>query len=296
MVGGLGTMGGRIRAHIMSSQDQLNGDPSATGPDRMGRADLKIAPRVRRLRRMWRTVPSAPRCKMCTSPFGAPGGPVLRLIGKGRWPGNPKYCAGCFKDLYRSRIGAEIDCTLLFADIRGSTALAETMRAADFRTLLDRFYATASEVLIEHEAIVDKFVGDEVIGIFIPALAGGNHPRQAIDASHDLLRATGHGTDAPWAPIGIGVNTGQAFVGVVGTEDHVEFTALGDNVNITARLASAAGVGEILVTRAAASAAELTDAALERRTLDLRGRSESTDVVVLRLPATVGDRSSSRDP
>ena len=92
------------------------------------------------------------------------------------------------------------------------------------------------------------------------------------------------------------MNTGEAFVGVVGTEDHVEFTALGDNVNVTARLASAAGVGEILVTRAAASAAELSDAALELRTLDLRGRSESTDVVVLRLPATVGDRSSSRDP
>ena len=80
---------------------------------------------------------------------------------------------------------------MLFADIRGSTTLAETMRAADFRSLLDRFYATASDVLIEHEAIVDKFVGDEVIGIFIPALAGGNHARQAVDASLDLLRATG---------------------------------------------------------------------------------------------------------
>ena len=268
----------------MSPQDELDGDPSETGPDRMGRADLKLEPRVRRLRRMWRAVPSAPRCKMCTSPFGPPGGPVLRLIGKGRWPGNPKYCAGCFKDLYRSRIGAEIECTLLFADIRGSTTLAETMRAADFRSLLDRFYATASDVLIEHEAIVDKFVGDEVIGIFIPALAGGDHARQAIDASLDLLRATGNGTDAPWAPIGIGVNTGEAFVGVVGTEDHVEFTALGDNVNITARLASAAGVGEVLVARAAAESAELGHAAAtERRTLDLRGRSEATDVFVLRL-------------
>ena len=268
----------------MNLQDQLDGDPSETGPDRMGRADLKIAPRVRRLRRFWRTVPSAPRCKMCTSPFGPPGGPITRLIGKGRWPGNPKYCAGCFKDLYRSRIGAEIECTLLFADIRGSTALAEAMRPADFRALLDRFYATATEMLIEHEAVVDKFVGDEVIGIFIPALAGGNHAGQAIDASLDLLRATGNGTEAPWAPIGIGVNTGEAFVGVVGTEDHVEFTAIGDNVNITARLASAAGAGEVLVTRAAAEAAALADmGTTEQRTLDLRGRSEATDVFVLRL-------------
>ena len=107
---------------------------------------------------------------------------------------------------------------------------------------------------------------------------------QAIDASLDLLRATGNGTEAPWAPIGIGVNTGEAFVGVVGTEDHVEFTAIGDNVNITARLASAAGAGEVLVTRAAADAAALADTGTtEQRTLDLRGRSEATDVFVLTL-------------
>jgi adenylate cyclase len=74
-----------------------------------------------------------------------------------------------------------------------------------------------------------------------------------------------------------------AFVGVVGTAEHVEFTALGDNVNVTARLASEAGAGEILVTESAARSAHLAlDASVERRRLDLRGRSEATDVVVLR--------------
>jgi adenylate cyclase len=263
------------------------GDPDPhleSAAQRMGRADLKLSPRVRRLRRFWRTIPSAPRCKMCTSPFGPPGGPLLRLIGKGRWAGNSEYCAGCFKQLYRHREGAEIECTLLFADIRGSTQLAESMSATEFRTLLDRFYRTAAEVLIEHEAIVDKFVGDEVVAIFIPALAGDNHAGQAIDAGLALLRATGHETDAPWAPIGIGINTGDAFVGVVGTADHVEFTALGDNVNVTARLSSAAAGGEILVTDAAARAGGLGSAeTLERRRLDLRGKAEATDVFVLTL-------------
>jgi adenylate cyclase len=250
----------------------------------MGRPDLKISPKVRRLRRFWRTIPSAPRCKMCTSPFGAPGGPILRLIGKGRWAGNSDYCAGCFKQLYRHREGAEIECTLLFADIRGSTQLAETLSATEFRQLLDRFYRTAAEVLIEHEAIVDKFVGDEVVAIFVPALAGEVHASQAIDAGLELLRATGHETDAPWAPIGIGINTGEAFVGVVGTADHVEFTALGDNVNVTARLASAAAGGEILVTDAAARAAGLGPAdGLDHRRLDLRGKAHATDVIVLTL-------------
>jgi adenylate cyclase len=233
---------------------------------------------------MWRAIPSAPRCKMCNSPFGAPGGPILRYIGKGRWAGNSDYCGGCFKQLYRDRDGAEIECTLLFADIRGSTQLAESMSATEFRRLLDRFYETAAKVLIDHEAIVDKFVGDEVVAIFIPALAGENHAGQAIDAGLALLRATGHETDAPWAPIGIGINTGQAFVGVVGTADHVEFTALGDNVNVTARLASAAAGGEVLVTDAAARAAGLAETESERRRLDLRGKSEATAVYVLTLP------------
>jgi adenylate cyclase len=251
------------------------------------RSRLTSNKRARRLRRFWRMLPSAPRCKICTSPFGAPLGPVLRLVGKARWPGNPKYCGGCFKDLYSHREGAEVECTLFFADIRGSTALAETIRASDFRALLDRFYATTADILVAHEAVVDKFVGDEVVGIFVPALAGADHARRAIDAGIALLRATGNDGDAPWVPIGIGVNTGIAYVGAVGTAEHVEFTALGDAVNITARLASAAGRGELLVSQAAARAAAFPAEGLERRQLDLRGKTASTGVIVVTAaPAT----------
>jgi adenylate cyclase len=208
-------------------------------------------------------------------------GPVLRLVGKGRWPGNPKYCGGCFKYLYTHREGAEVECSLFFADVRGSTRLAESMRANDYRSLLDRFYATAAAVLVDREAVVDKFVGDEVVGIFVPAFTGGLHAQRAVEAGLDLLRATGNDRPSPWIPIGIGVNTGMAYVGAVGTAEHVEFTALGDAVNVTARLASAAGSGELLVTNAAAAAAGLSLSGLERRQLDLRGKTAVTDVVVL---------------
>ena len=235
-------------------------------------------------------LPSAPRCKLCTSPFGPPIGPVLRFIGKDRWPGNPRYCRGCFRDLYTRREGAEIECTLFFADIRGSTSLAETIPPSAFRALLDQFYAVAADVLVRHEGVVDKFVGDEVVGIFIPALAGEDHARRAIDAAIAVLRATGHDSEAPWVPVGIGVNTGSAYVGAVGTAEHVEFTALGDAVNITARLASAAGRGEVLVTAAAVRAAGLAADDLERRQLDLRGKSTPTDVVTLTLGPATRDR------
>jgi adenylate cyclase len=207
----------------------------------------------------------------------------MRLLGLGPWSGNPKYCRGCFGALYRKRGGAEIECSLLFADVRGSTALAESMRPVEFRRLLDRFYEAAFKVLVAHDAFVDKFVGDEVIGIFVPALTETLHAREAVSAAVELLEETGHRDGHPWLPVGIGVNTGVAYVGAVGTGEHVEFTALGDEVNVTARIATEAGPGEILVTDRAAAAADLSET-LEHRTLRLKGKHEDTRVAVLRVP------------
>lgn len=96
-----------------------------------------------------------------------------------------------------------------------------------------------------------------------------------------ILAATGHADGAPWIPIGVGVHTGVAFVGSVGSESHVDLTALGDTANIAARLASMAGSGEVLVTVEAADAAELEARGLERRDLALKGRSGPTSVRVI---------------
>ena len=100
-----------------------------------------------------------------------------------------------------------------------------------------------------------------------------------------MLIQTGHrDPKGPWLPVGIGVHTGPAFVGVVGGEDHpADFTALGDNVNITARLASEAGPGEILISDASYAAASLNRADLERRQLDLKGKSEPIGVRIWRV-------------
>jgi adenylate cyclase len=211
---------------------------------------------------------------------------VLRYLGHARWAKNPKYCEGCFRVLLANHGGAEVDCSLLFADVRGSTALAEGMRPVEFRALMGRFYDEAFAALIDFNAIVDKFVGDEVIGIFIPAYSGREHARHAVDAARRLLEVTGHDlADGPWIPIGIGVHSGVAFVGSVGQGPDTELTAMGDAVNVTARLASQADPGEILVT---AEAATLAGGIVgrEHRSLQLRGKSGPTDVVVV----TVGER------
>jgi adenylate cyclase len=237
---------------------------------------------VRRLRRFWRSLPAAPRCKLCLRPFAGPGGALMRMINLGPWEKNPRYCRGCYQDIDANHGGAEVELSMLFADVRGSTGLGEQMSAWSFSDLLNRFYEVGAHVLVEREAIVDKFVGDEVVGLFVPGMSGEDHASKAIDASITLLRATGHGSaSGEWIPVGIGVHTGVAFVGSVGDKDVTDFTALGDAVNTAARLASAADAGEVLVSSAAANAAGIADRP-ERRRLDLRGRTEPVDVVVLR--------------
>ena len=168
-------------------------------------------------RRFLRHLPSDPRCKLCAAPFGGVGGALMRLVGKGRWPRNPKFCSQCFSQLTDHHGGAEIGCSLMFADVRGSTTMAETMRPTEVHEVMDRFFDTAAQVLVEHEAIVDRFVGDQAIGIFVPALAGADHAARAIAAARALVDATGSGQATPWVPIGVGVHTGIAFVGAVGT-------------------------------------------------------------------------------
>jgi adenylate cyclase len=177
---------------------------------------------------------------------------------------------------------------MLFADVRGSTKLAEQMSPREFSLLINRFYTVASHVLIRTDAMVDRLMGDQAIGLYIPGFAGPEHPRKAIEAAQDLLRLTGHHeTKGPWLPVGVGIHTGEAFVGVVGDESSTaDFTALGDSVNISARLASEAEAGEILVSEAAYTAANLQPGELQHRELELKGKSEPIGVYVLRVAQT----------
>jgi adenylate cyclase len=276
----------------VSASDQEPSEPLEPESEVWRRLLLGTDPSVLRLRRRHRRIPTAPRCKMCAAPFGPPGGWVLRYFGHARWAKNPKYCEGCFRTLQANHGGAEVECSLLFADVRGSTSLAEHMRPAEFRALMGRFYDDSFAALIDYNAIVDKFVGDEVIGIFIPAYTGQEHARHAVEAAHRLLEVTGHGRSPdPWIPIGVGVNTGVAFVGSVGRGPDTELTAMGDAVNVTARLAAAAGPGEILVTSEAARAAGAATTGREHRSLQLKGKTDATEVVVMSLaqPGRTGD-------
>jgi adenylate cyclase len=207
----------------------------------------------------------------------------MRAFGKRPASKNPNVCESCFSFIATHHGGAEIESSFLFADVRGSTSLAERLSAAEFHGLLDRFYAAATAVVFEHDGGVDKFVGDELVAMFFPLMSGSDHARKAVECGVAVLRATGHAdAEGPWVPVGAGVHTGMAWVGAVGDANHTEVTALGDAVNVTARLASVAAAGEVLVSVPAATAARL-DPGLERSSLELKGKQQPTEVVRIRV-------------
>ena len=233
----------------------------------------------RRARRLFTRIPSEPRCLLCAAPFSGPGARVMRLLGKRQSDQSPRMCNSCFAFMTKHHGGAEIEVTFLFADVRGSTSIAERMSPAAFRALMDRFYTTASRVVFAHDGGVDKFVGDELMAMFFPLLSGERHAARAVDAAVALLEATGHrDTGGPWLPLGAGVGTGMAWVGTVGEGSRTEMTALGDIVNTTARLSSAARAGEVLVAAGTAALAGV-DEQFERLSLELKGKREPTEVV-----------------
>ena len=228
---------------------------------------------LKKAQRIFRRLPKEPRCKLCQNPFAGFGGRVAALMGRKPSRKNPNLCQYCFDHLPGG--GIEIDIGVVFADVRSSTAIGEQSTATAFAERLNRFYATASGVLIAHDGLVDKLIGDEVMGLFIGGFAGPDYRRRAALAALELA------TTVDDVPIGVAANAGIAFVGNVGSGTVMDFTALGDAVNVGARLQSHASPGEVVL---AADLYELVSdehpgGRAER--LEVRGRAEPVDVAVI---------------
>jgi adenylate cyclase len=237
-----------------------------------------------RRRHLFGLIPSNPRCRFCNAPFRGIGAPLMQVVfGKRPSRFNPKFCNSCDSFVSQNIGGAEIELTMLFADVRGSTAMAEKVSPLEFTTLMNRFYTVAMEILVRTDAWIDKIVGDEIIGLYIPGFAGPAHARRAVEAAKELLKATGHGRkEGPWIPLGVGIHTGVAFVGAVGSrEGLINVTALGDAMNTAARLVGKAKAGEILASEAACRLAGVDDTRAPRRSFRLKGQTRTVNAYVL---------------
>jgi adenylate cyclase len=206
------------------------------------------------------------------------------MIGKGPSSLTPQLCNQCYGFTSRNLGGTEIELTMLFADVRGSTPLAASMSPMAYSKLISRFFGVANEVFIGSDALLNRLVGDQVIGLYVPGFAGPDHRGKAIRAAQRLLHETGHdSSEGPWLPIGVGVHTGVAFLGSVGSYDNnaVDIAVLGDPPNVAARLSSSAATGEILISDEA-YVREMKLENLEKRQLALKGKSGAFNVFVMK--------------
>lgn len=165
---------------------------------------------------------------------------------------------------------------MLFADVRGYTSLTETLGAAEVPTLVNRFYTTASAALLGNGGLLAQIAGDQVMALFVPGLAGKEYRARAVSGGHELL----HKVD--FLQVGVGISSGDQFVGNVGGGGYKDFTSVGDVTNTAARLTAQAAAGELLVDAATYQALDHPEA--ERRTLDLKGKADPVEAYALAGP------------
>ena len=238
------------------------------------------------LRPLIKQIPRSPRCRICYLPFSGIGGYLTKTFLRVE-PStlNPHLCNLCERFATQYHGGVELEISIMFVDVRGSTTMAENLSPEEFSKKINRFYRAATDVFYRSNGLVEKLLGDEVAGFFVPGFAGPNYAHVAVQAGRDTLKAMGYGTSStPWIPVGVGIHTGVAYVGSVEAEGGVSnISILGDSVNIAARLTSLAAPGELLISEETREAAGLQTAGMESRCLSLKGKSKTVDAWAMKI-------------
>ena len=178
--------------------------------------------------------------------------------------------------------------TVLFADIRGFTALSEREKPEKVVGLLNHYFSAMTDVIFEHGGTLDKYTGDGLMAIFGAPTATAadalNAVRTAVAMQKRLvtlnveLRNDGY----PQIDVGIGLHTGEATIGYIGSERRSEYTAIGDTVNLASRLESNAAGGQILMSEATAAASGNLIPVIRREPLTVKNRAQPVDVLEVR--------------
>ena len=147
-----------------------------------------------------------------------------------------------YVDFLRAEVGSRVRLTIMFADIRGFTALSERLPPEDVVRLLNRYFGAMADAIFAAQGTLDKFIGDAIMAFWGAPIAQPDHADRALAAAFDMRRRLdalnaelsiqGRATLA----IGIGIHTGEAILGNIGSEKKLDYTAIGDNVNLASRL------------------------------------------------------------
>jgi adenylate cyclase len=180
------------------------------------------------------------------------------------------------------RLGGESQrITLLFADVRGFTTMAERMKPREAVEVLNEFFARMTNVIFEHDGTLDKYLGDGLMALFGAPFALQNDAEAAVRAAVNMQKSLAElnrlSGKAP-LHIGIGIHTGEAVVGFLGTERRMDYTAIGDTVNVASRLTSQAGPSQIVISDATRVQLCREIPCSQLSAMKLKGRDEPIEV------------------
>jgi adenylate cyclase len=179
-----------------------------------------------------------------------------------------------------SKEGESRDITVLFSDIRGFTALSETRKPAEVVSILNRYFGRQVEVIFRHGGCLDKFIGDAIMAFWGAPLDDPEHARHAVMAALEMSRALEEfkhemGEFGKSFDVGIGIHTGAAVVGIIGSENKREYTAIGDTVNLASRIEGLTkGVARLLVSEDTVRACAGTFDFIDRGSYKVKGREQ----------------------
>jgi adenylate cyclase len=180
--------------------------------------------------------------------------------------------------------GTRRQVAVLFSDIRGFTSLAETMSPDDVARLLTDYFTVMVEIVFEHGGTLDKFMGDALMALWGAPIAHNDDADRAIRAAIAMQRALRRLNEEwkrrsrPTLSAGIGISAGDVFAGNIGSDRRLEYTVIGDTVNIAARLCSEAGPGEILVSESLRKALATPPGLAALEPLSLKGKAQAVPV------------------
>ena len=177
--------------------------------------------------------------------------------------------------------GEARDVSCLFCDIRNFTARAEARDPEMLFAELNRYFAEVVDAVLENEGTIDKFIGDAVMVVFGAPLEQRRHAQQAVECALSIRQRVdafnvADSADLPIA-VGMGINSGRVIAGCIGTDKRMEYTVLGDPVNIAARLESRASPGQILISDATRQSLNESFSLRAVGSLELNGKSERVE-------------------
>jgi adenylate cyclase len=197
----------------------------------------------------------------------------------------PRLAAQIAGSAHQLKLGGDKSTVaVLFSDIRGFTALSEAMKPDDVARLLSEYFTVMVEVVFRHGGTLDKFIGDAVMAEWGAPIGAPDDADRAMAAALDMMRELATLNERwkregrPLLDIGIGLSFGESFAGYIGSERRLEYTVIGDVVNIASRLCSEAAAGEILLTDAMRAALSAAPPMRECDPMELKGKTRSIPV------------------